>query len=169
MIIHLSSPCWQTVFHFYSSYTISCCLSVSFPKERWHIRHSNFNKVRFPLTFHPFWPLSLDGSWRLIQNLDLRHQIALSLSSMTTTVWPSVEHCLIPMDHLHPAMKPCSLKPTRSESKSWGVWWQSYNSFILCTYNNTCYSFHTLSNDPSKKNCFARWQIQRSTIFLQNH
>lgn len=67
------------------------------------------------ISFKPHCPLSLDESWRLIQNQDLRHQTALSLSSLISTVQPSVELCLTPVDHLQPAMGPSRLKPTRSE------------------------------------------------------
>lgn len=95
-------------------YIISYCYSFNFLEERHQVRH-NFNKALCPLSFNPVCPLSSDESWRLIQNQDLRHQTAPSLSSITTTVWPSVEHCLTPRDHLQPAMCPCPLKPTRSE------------------------------------------------------
>lgn len=51
----------------------------------------------------PFCPLSTGERRTLSQIQDLRHLTALRISSMTTTVWLSVERCLTPRDHLQPA------------------------------------------------------------------
>lgn len=64
--------------------------------------------------------LAPDERWRLTQILDLRPQIAPNQILMTTTALRGVELCLMSQDHLQLVIRPCPLKPTRSEYTSWG-------------------------------------------------
>lgn len=59
-----------------------------------------------------------DERWRLTQTLDLRRRTAPKLSLMTTMAPISVELCLKPQDCLWLVMRPCPLKPSRSEFTS---------------------------------------------------